>query len=94
MPKPEITRKSVLKAIADFDKRGEVEFFLHYGFQNAKIYQLIYKGKVYPSKAMYGVAFKFLAPDYEPLLPCDCHGGYPVVKPLQRLGFQIIEKNK
>ena len=93
MPKPVITRESVLKAIDEFDNLGEELFLSRYGFHKARIFHLFYKGKYYPSKAIYGVACKFLPPDYKPLRSRDFVGGGPVLNHLTVLVFKLL-KNK
>jgi 5-methylcytosine-specific restriction enzyme A len=92
MPKPEITRESVLKAIDEFDKLGEDLFLSRYGFHRAKRLYIQLNRNLYSSKAIYGVACKFLAPEFRALRASEFNGGDPVVKPLRRLGFQVVEK--
>lgn len=89
-----ITRDAVIKAINEFDELGQETFLINNRFGDAIKFFLIYKGKKYPSKAIVGVAHKFIDPDGNPLLSRDFSGGKKtVVKLLENLGFIVEERN-
>ena len=53
----ELTRETVLDAIAEFDDRGSDEFFRHFGIRiRAKSYFIRHKGREYDMKAVVRVA--------------------------------------
>ncbi|GAO39223.1 hypothetical protein SCH01S_28_00820 [Sphingomonas changbaiensis NBRC 104936] len=51
-----ITKKSVLAAIAEHDRKGETAFLKEYGFDLSRDYWLIHNGRSYVSKAIANVA--------------------------------------
>jgi MoxR-like ATPase len=82
------SRESVLKAISEFDGLGREEFLLKHGFKHAKWWFLVHDGKLYDTKAIYGVAVAF-----ENELPRafrEFSGGeQTVVRQLRKLGFEV-----
>lgn len=88
-----LTRDAVEKAIGECDDLGRVAFLDAYGFDNARGFWLIYeKGKYdrYDSKAIAGVAFKYVAGVGRALLASELSGGKATVQPvLQDLGFKV-----
>ncbi len=87
----DITRPSVLDAIAEYDQLGEFEFLSKYGFDGARAYHLSHKGRLYPSKAIVGVAHGYAMPDIGPLRSHDFTGGAATVKrKLENLGFKVV----
>jgi 5-methylcytosine-specific restriction enzyme A len=85
----DITKPAVDLALAEHDKLGGPGFLDKYGFGNARAYWLVNGGKRYPSKAIAGVAHKFL-PGQGQLTPQDFHGGEnTVAKRLRKLGFTV-----
>jgi 5-methylcytosine-specific restriction protein A len=85
----DITSEAVCQAIAEFDKVGREHFLRRYGFRESKDYFLIYNGQAYDSKAIVGVAHKFL-PNGHVLSSrefTDRKGG--AAKQLERLAFVI-----
>lgn len=87
----DITRESVIRVIDEFDHKGKEEFLNEYGFQDAKRYYLLHKGKRYPSKAVVGVAHRYACPELGPLTPDMFSGGKDTVqRKLESLGFQIF----
>jgi hypothetical protein len=89
MPKAE----HVIKAIKECDKKGLDEFLNHYGFRREIKYTLIYHGRKYPSKAIWGVAYKYS--DGQALTSDEFHGGINrgcAAYELLQLGFQILNK--
>ena len=90
----EITRESVFIAIKEFDRKGKNRFLEEYGFKDAKQYFLFYEGKYYPSKAIAGVAHKYIKPGSNPLSADHFSGGKETVeKKLEKLGFTVEEKD-
>ena len=65
----------ILKAINGFDESGKEAFLRKYGYQDSRVYQLIYKNRIYPSKAIYGVAYKFTKPEGLPKKSSELNGG-------------------
>ncbi|WP_326572420.1 hypothetical protein OG539_28055 [Actinacidiphila glaucinigra] len=59
MRKGAITRQSVLKAIAEYDKLGREAFLSKYGFGKARTYVLEYEGREYDAKAIAGAAHRW-----------------------------------
>jgi hypothetical protein len=86
----DITRESVLRAVAEFDRLGRDRFLGKYEFGQAKQYFLAHDGRLYDSKAIVGAAHKFDRPDQGPLRPADFSGGEATVrKRLIQLKFQV-----
>jgi len=86
-------RDHVLKAIAEFDKKGEDDFLDEYDYGHAREYLLFYEGNYYPSKAICGVAYKFAPPLYIPKKASEFNGGKGgAAGQLVRLGFEIHPK--
>lgn len=85
----DITRVAVLDAIAEYDRLGQDEFLVKYGFDRARSYLLMHDGKAYDSKAIVGVAHGFL-PGERALAARDFSGGEATVGRLLRgLGFTV-----
>jgi hypothetical protein len=76
------TRDGVLKAIAEYDQVGQKAFLERHGYWKAKEYVLVYKGKRYDSKAIYGVARGWRAQDFS-------GGDLTVRRWLEELGFRV-----
>lgn len=84
----DITSEAVHAAIREFDELGRNSFLTQYGFADPKRYWLLHNGERYPSKAIAGVAHKFV--QGEPLAASSFSGGdATVVSKLESLGFQI-----
>ena len=88
-----LTRDAVTKAVQEFDALGRETFLETYGYGEADGYWLLYgQGRYdrYDSKAIVGVAFKFIAGIERPLLANEFSGGRAtVLRALQRLGFDV-----
>lgn len=88
-----LTRDAVIRAVEEFDVIGRDDFLKTYGYGEADGYWIIYdQGRYdrYDSKAIVGVAFKFIEGIERPLLPSEFSGGRATVLPaLQRLGFEV-----
>lgn len=85
----DITKEAVDSAILEYDQLGDDAFLAYYGFAPAKRYWLELSGKRYPSKAIAGVAHKYI--DGGQLLPSASFTGgeASVGRKLRQLGFVI-----
>ena len=83
-----LTRQHVLRAISEFKRKGLERFYRDYGFWKSTRYDLIYRGKPYPPKAIYGRARAIADARTSILL----YGGRQTNEPLERLGFEIVDK--
>lgn len=85
----DITRTAVELALSEFDTLGRVPFLAKYGFSDAKRYWIAWEGKLYPSKAIAGVAHRHI--DGQQLLPSATFTGGEgtVVRRLKQLGFEV-----
>lgn len=90
----DLTREAVLSAIAEHDQLGREGFQLKYGFKDAKRYFLIHDGRPYDSKAIAGVAHKYVpGTGGQILYSNDFTGGKSsVVARLRKLGFKIPDE--
>ncbi|MDG9714442.1 HNH endonuclease [Streptomyces sp. DH10] len=88
MRKGAITRESVLKAVVEHDELGREAFLSKYGFGEARSYVLVHEGREYDSKAITGVAHKWV--QGRALAPSEFSGGKDHAAAwLKRLGFQV-----
>ena len=84
------SRQAVIRAIEECDRMGRDRFLEHYGFFRARSYFLRWKGRLYDSKAIAGVAYGFEFPQSGPLRPSDFCGGKSTVQAkLEALGFTL-----
>lgn len=85
----DVTKGAVESALKEYDTLGGETFLANYGFADAKRYWIEWQGKRYPSKAIAGVAHKYV--DGQQLLPSASFTGgeESVVKRLRQLGFVI-----
>ncbi|MHA7663720.1 HNH endonuclease [Mycolicibacterium sp. HS_4_1] len=84
----EITRKSVLKAMREYDELGADQFLAKYGFAPARKYRVAEHGRQYDSKAITGVAHGYATG--HTLASREFVGGQQtVVKTLEALGFRF-----
>lgn len=56
----EPNKESLIKAIGEFDKLGKDSFLNKYSYGENIKYELLYEGKTYPPKAIWGRAYEFL----------------------------------
>lgn len=85
-----IERDAVLEAIAEFDEMGREAFLKKYGFGEAQEYYIEHNDRLYDSKAIVGVAYKYQFPTLGPLRPDQFSGGKAtVMKKLKQLGFDL-----
>src|SRR5712671_4348294 len=88
---PELSRRDILQAVAEYDRLGQDRFLEKYGFGAARSYRLVVDGKTYDSKAIVGAAHGFL-PGQEALTAHDFSGGAATVgRLLSRLGFEVTQ---
>lgn len=93
MPRAEITRDGVLNAIAEFETLGRAAFLDRYGFNGARDYFLLHKGKRYDSKPIAAVAHRW-APDGDgrALTALELSGGRAdAARRLRDLGFTVTD---
>jgi hypothetical protein len=85
------SRDSVLAAVAEFDRLGQVAFLEKYGFKSADRFFLELDGRRYDSKAIVGAAYGYEFHDRGPLRSNEFSGGAATVQPLlERLGFTVV----
>ncbi len=85
-----IDRNAVLAAIAEHDRLGEAKFLKKYGYGRAHAYWLMHAGQRYASKAILGVAHRFIGPKGRPLGSDEFSGGARTVQAkLEALGFVV-----
>jgi 5-methylcytosine-specific restriction protein A len=86
-----LTREAVLAALEEHDQLGRDAFQSRYGFKDAKHYHLIHDGKQYDSKAIAGVAHRFVPGAGGQILhSANFTGGRSsVVARLRKLGFEV-----
>ena len=64
MATSDIRREDVLKAIADYERRGQSAFLTEYGHSAARRFRLVHKGVFYDSKAIVGVAHGYATGEF------------------------------
>lgn len=88
----EIHRAHVLQALAEYDEIGREGFLDRYGYGKSRTYVLVHEGNRYDSKAIVGVAHRFIAPGSGALRASEFSGGVDTVaRVLRGLGFEVIE---
>ena len=86
-----VTRREVLRAIEEYDRRGAEQFFSKYGFGPTTTYELVWERRRYPPKAVLAAAYEFATGNR--LASGDFEGGKSgAVKVLTKLGFDIKKK--
>lgn len=90
-----ISRAAVLAAVAECGRLGRPAFLRRYGYQEAREYFLIHRGKYYDSKAIVGVAHAYDPKVGRALQPQEFSGGDTTVRRLlERLGFAVVHNPK
>jgi len=93
------TRDAVLAAMAEYDEIGQQRFLELYGYGEATSYYIEHEGRRYDSKAIVGVAHRYL-PERQGPKPIESRalrrdeliGGKATVVPhLEKLGFRVVE---
>jgi len=88
----DLTRDSVLSALAECDRMGRAAFLEKYGFHPARRYFLDHDGRRYDSKAIVGAAHGYLGPGFVALPASAFSGGDATVVPtLEGLGFEMSD---
>lgn len=83
-----VSRAEVLRAVEEYDRLGPERFFSEHGFAPTTTYQLNWEERMYPPKAILGVAYELATG--RRLGSGDFEGGKTgAVKILTRLGFTI-----
>jgi predicted HNH restriction endonuclease len=87
-------KESILSAISEYDKIGGYAFLNRYGFDPSLKYFLYYNNKLYDSKAIVGVSYRYEYPTEEYLSSNEFSGGQDtVVALLKNLEFTVLEKS-
>jgi hypothetical protein len=87
------SRPAVVAAIKEFDRLGQAPFLSKYGYGKSLKYRLSYRGKLYDSKAIAGVAWGLQFHNDGKWRPDSYSGGAQSSVPtLERLGFKILEE--
>jgi putative restriction endonuclease len=87
----DITREAVLQAVAEHDRLGDEAFRTTYGFGTARRYVLNVNGRTYDSKAIAGVAHRYVTGT--PLRAAEFSDGEAtVVARLTTLGFDVRDR--
>ena len=83
-----VTKERILAVLAECNKLGETTFLKTHGYRPSLRYKLHHEGKLYPSKAVLGVAAG--------ITPSQFSGGAShTARVLLRLGFEVADtKNK
>lgn len=82
----DVTRDSILEAVASCDELGEAAFLARNGYRPSLVYRLVVDGKSYPSKAILGVAAGLTARQFS-------GGAAHTVRTLARLGFSVRKES-
>lgn len=89
----DLTRESVLRAIAEYDDLGPDRFLEKYGFGQARSYVVVHNDRRYDSKALAGAAHGYATG--APLKAADFSGGAATVQPaLEALGFRVVRMDR
>ncbi|WP_052848485.1 HNH endonuclease [Streptomyces avicenniae] len=90
MAMKDVTRREILLAMQEYDRLGQDDFLATYGFHRSLVYRVSHEGRLYDSKAIVGVAHRYL-PDGEALRPDQLSGGHGhALDVLRREGFTVV----
>lgn len=81
---------AVKKALAEFDRKGRDGFITDSNFGYARRYFIKWQGQLYDSKAIAGRALEFQHTDLSQLPHDAFHGGEPVQRKLESLGYEVV----
>lgn len=81
------TREDVIMAIGKCNGMGVDEFLRAHGYRASLKYQIRFFGKLYPSKAILGVACGLTAREFS-------GGAAHTVRVLHALGFEVVEVSR
>lgn len=88
------TKESILEAINEYDKLGKKAFLEKYNYKESTKYFLYYNNKLYDSKAIVGVSYKYEYPTEKYLSNVEFSGGVnTVVNLLNSFDFIVMEKS-
>jgi hypothetical protein len=83
-----VTKADVVRAIEEYDRLGPPQFFATHGFAPTTTYDLVWKRRKYPPKAILGTAYELATG--KRLASGDFEGGKTgAVKVLGKLGFNV-----
>jgi len=86
-----VSHPDVLRAMREYDELGAEKFFSKHGFAPTTTYELVWKKRRYPPKAILGAAYEFAT--RKQLASGDFEGGKTgAVKILGKLGFDVVKK--
>ena len=84
----QVSNEHVLRALGEFDQLGPERFFSAHGFGPTTTYDLVWKERRYPPKAILGTAYELATG--RRLASGDFEGGKAgAVRVLGKLGFDI-----
>jgi hypothetical protein len=87
----DVTHDDVARTIEEYDELGPEQFFAQHGFGPTTTYDLIWRKRPYPPKAILGAAYELAMG--KRLDAGDFEGGRTgAVKVLEKLGFTIRKK--
>lgn len=88
-----VTDADVVRALQEYDRLGPERFFSEHGFAPTTTYDLIWKERSYPPKAILGTAYEFATG--RRLASRDFEGGKTgAVRILANLGFRVSPRKK
>jgi hypothetical protein len=89
----DVARQDVLHAMEEYDELGAEHFFSEHGFAPTTTYELVWRKRRYPPKAILGAAYELATG--ERLRSGDFEGGKTgAVKVLLSLGFTVEKKRR
>jgi hypothetical protein len=88
-----VTDADVVRALQEYDRLGPERFFSEHGFAPTTTYDLIWKERNYPPKAILGTAYEFATG--RRLASREFEGGKTgAVRILANLGFTVSPRKK
>jgi hypothetical protein len=83
-----VAHDDVVRALQEYDRLGPQQFFAEHGYAPTTTYDLVWKERAYPPKAILGTAYEFAVGHR--LASGDFEGGKSgAVKVLGALGFDV-----
>jgi hypothetical protein len=84
----QVTNADVVHALEEYDRLGPERFFSAHGFAPTTTYELLWRERRYPPKAILGTAYEFATG--QRLASGDFEGGKSgAVRVLGRMGFDV-----
>lgn len=94
-PALQVTRDSVLAAIAEWDTIGRDAFLAKYRASPAQRYMVVVSGNEYDAQPLVQVAWAVAHPDQQPLEARDFRGDRGgIAEPLRDLGFWVVRTDQ